>query len=111
MTVEIFARRLVPASQLDSAIEIVDSSGNPPTSCRSSGYPFAIINGELQENDPTPTEFDDKCVNDDMVLGVSQDSRLEFKPQTTGTYFVHVVDLRGDGRPDLNYELTLFGAD
>ena len=50
-------------------------------------------------------------MNDDINLGVIQDSRLEFKPSVTGTYYVHVVDLRGDGRPDLNYNLTLSGAD
>ena len=33
-----------------------------------------------------------------------------FSP-TTGTYYVHVADLRGDGRPDLLYELSLSGAD
>ena len=110
VTVEIFARRLVPASQLDSAIEIVDSSGTRPTTgCRSPDHPRDPIT--FAEIDPTPTDFDDECVNDDINLGVIQDSRLEFQPATTGTYFVHVVDLRGDGRPDLNYNLTLSGAD
>jgi hypothetical protein len=110
VTVEIFARRLVPASQLDSAIEIVDSRGTRPTTgCRSPDHPRDPIT--FAEIDPTPTDFDDECVNDDINLGVIQDSRLEFKPNATGTYYVHVVDLRGDGRPDLNYNLTLSGAD
>lgn len=110
VTVEITARRLASPSQLDSAIEIVDGSGTRPTTgCRSPDHPFDPI--AFAENDPTPTAFDDECVNDDISLGVLQDSRLEFQPTLTGTYFVHVVDLRGDGRPDLNYELTLSGAD
>ena len=29
----------------------------------------------------------------------------------TGTYFIRVRDFRGDGRPDLIYELSLSGAD
>lgn len=110
VTVEITARRLASPSQLDSAIEIVNSSGTRPTTgCRSPDRPRDPIT--FQEIDPTPTAFDDECVNDDISLGVVQDSFLEFKPSVTGTYYVHVVDLRGDGRPDLIYELTLSGAD
>jgi hypothetical protein len=110
VTVEITSRRLASPTQLDSAIEIVDSSGTRPTTgCRSPDRPFDFVNFVV--NDPTPNAFDDECVNDDIELGVTLDSRLEFRPQTTGTYYVHIVDLRGDGRPDLNYELTLSGAD
>jgi hypothetical protein len=113
VTVEITARRLASPSQLDSAIEIVDSSGTrPTTSCRSPDHP-------RDPNDPTnltvlpdpEMAFDDPCVCDDIDLGKVLDSRLEFRPSTTDTYYVHVVDLRGDGRPDLLYELSLSGAD
>ncbi|MBI4166496.1 MAG: pre-peptidase C-terminal domain-containing protein [Acidobacteria bacterium] len=112
VTVEITARRLPSPSQLDSAIEIQDSSGTRPTTgCRSPDHPFIIINGMPTVNDLTPNTFDDECADDDIVLGVSQDSKLEFQPSATGTYYVHVADLRGDGRPDLIYELSLSGAD
>jgi hypothetical protein len=111
VTIEITARRLVPPSQLDAAIEIQDGSGARPSLCRSPGYPFGVVNGDLEEDDPTPNEFDDACVNDDLNLGVVQDSFLEFQPTLPGTYYVRVLDLRGDGRPDLKYELALSGAD
>jgi hypothetical protein len=109
VTAEITARRLPSPSQLDSAIEIVDSAGSRPTTCRSPDRPRDPITFEVI--DPTPTAFDDECVNDDIIFGVLQDSKLEFQPSATGTFYVHVVDLRGDGRPDLIYELSLSGAD
>jgi hypothetical protein len=109
--VEITARRLPSPSQLDSAIEILDSNGNRPTRCKSPDHPrdpndpfnFTVL--------PDPeVDFDDPCVCDDIVLGKIQDSRLEFQPAASGTYYIRVVDLRGDGRPDLIYNLTLSGA-
>ncbi len=47
--------------------------------------------------------------NDDLMSGV-QDSRiLNFTLTNTGTYYIRVSDLRGDGRPDFIYELHLSG--
>ena len=110
ITVEITARRLASPSQLDSAIEIQDSAGSRPTNlCRSPDRPIDLVN--FREDDNTPLLFDDECVNDDLSLGTILDSRLEFQPSATGTYYIRVVDLRGDGRPDLIYDLTLSGAD
>jgi len=109
VTIEISARRLASPSQLDSVIEIQDSSGNRPSTCRSPDRPFNFTT--FAEDDPTPGDFDDECVNDDIVTASIQDSRLEFQPASGGTYYVRVLDLRGDGRPDLVYELTLNGAD
>ncbi len=108
---EIFAQRGSP-SQLDTAMEIVDSSGNRPNTCRSPDHPrdpndpynFTIL-------DLTPDAFDDPCACDDIELGVVRDSLLEFRPATSGTYYIHVVDLRGDGRPEFVYDLSLSGAD
>jgi hypothetical protein len=49
--------------------------------------------------------------NDDITSGL-QDSRiLGYLLQSTGTYYIRVSDLRGDGRPDFIYELHLSGAD
>jgi hypothetical protein len=110
--VEITAKRLASPSQLDSAIEIQDGAGNrPSTGCRSPDHPRDPTdpNNLTVLFDPE-VEFDDSCLCDDIDLGVIQDSRLEFRPGSTGTYYIHVVDLRGDGRPDLVYQLTLSGA-
>jgi hypothetical protein len=50
--------------------------------------------------------------NDDISLGVNVDSLISnFVLPSTGTYYIRVSDLRGDGRPDFLYELQLSGAD
>ncbi len=50
--------------------------------------------------------------NDDVTLVILQDSLIsDFELPYSGTYFVRVSDLRGDGRPDFIYELELSGAD
>ena len=49
--------------------------------------------------------------SDDITIGVNQDSLIEGYPLPyTGTYYLRVSDLRGDGRPDFIYELHLSGA-
>jgi hypothetical protein len=69
-------------NQLDTFLELLDSDCNRMTS------------------------------NDDIDLGVIQDSLISnFVLPYTGTYFIRVSDLRGDGRPDFPYELHLSGAD
>lgn len=114
VTVEILARGFQSSlpSRLDSVIEIQNSTGTRPTTgCRSPDHPLVFINGIPTVNDLTPNAFDDECVDDDIILGSNLDSLLEFQPSATGTYYVHVVDVRGDGRPDMIYELSLSGAD
>lgn len=68
------------------------------------------------------------ALNDDLVLGVHTDSEIQIGPTpfptsppsnsadkaapTTlppGTYFIRVRDYRGDGRPDMPYDLTVSG--
>jgi hypothetical protein len=50
--------------------------------------------------------------SDDVEMGVDQDSLIEdYGLPYTGTYYLRVSDLRGDGRPDFIYELQLSGAD
>jgi hypothetical protein len=49
--------------------------------------------------------------SDDIYLGISTDSKItNYKLSTTGTYYLRVSDMRGDGRPDFIYELDLSGA-
>ena len=68
------------------------------------------MNGVDGTDDPTPNDFDDNCINDDIVLGVIRDSRLEFRvppgPDPL-TFFIRVLGWRGDARPDLLYELVI----
>jgi hypothetical protein len=60
--------------------------------------------------------LDDTCAvltsNDDIILSVVYDSLIEnFVLPYTGTYYIRISDLRGDGRPDFIYDISLSGAD
>jgi hypothetical protein len=66
--------------------------------------------------DPFLELLDSACTrifySDDIDTGVNQDSLIpNFKLPVTGTYYIRISDLRGDGRPDFIYELHLSGAD
>ena len=88
ITAEIYAQRLslYPESGgtdvfLDSFLELLDSS------CSSIYY------------------------NDDIISGVSLDSVIaNYTLPVSGTYYLRISDLRGDGRPDFIYDLHLAGA-
>ncbi len=104
---------LTTPSPLDSVIEIVSDDTMPD------GARFlSACNDPSDDNlpppftsDPTPAGFDDDCVNDDINLGVVQDSRLEFRvPTGTTVFYVRVLDFRGDARPDLLYDIIISGA-
>jgi hypothetical protein len=113
VTVETFARRLMSTNLLDTVIEIVDGNGQRFQTCRDpgddnpGGFPIAP--------DPTPEAFDDSCMNDDIILGVINDSRLEFlvpgEEGSTVTFYVHVFDWSGHARPDMIYDLVISGVD
>lgn len=92
VTIETFAQRLeleTPPNPLtrdffaDTIVELLNSNCN-------------LVN---------PSAF-----NDDIDPGVIQDSLLTFTLTSSGTFFIRVRDFRGDGRPDLIYELRLSGA-
>jgi hypothetical protein len=97
VTIEIFAQRLDldgdPTnrdSYLDSVLELLDDT-----------CPDPVLNGTNA-----------LAFNDDITPMTLQDSRIQnFTLPKTGTYFIRVRDFRGDGRPDLIYDLTLSGAD
>jgi hypothetical protein len=89
VTIEIFAQRL-------------DLDGDPST--RDSWLDSVV---QLLDGSCSQLTF-----NDDIDPGVTQDSLIEnYTLPATGTYFIVVRDFRGDGRPDLIYELSLSGAD
>ena len=109
VTIEIFAQRLdldgdptTQDSYLDSIIELLDSS------CTSIAVnddidPTIIVDSRISVSS---TPFPPPC---------SYTPCGDIPPPTTsltytGTYYIRVRDLRGDGRPDLIYELSLSGA-
>jgi hypothetical protein len=119
--VEVMARRLSTFSGLDSVVEIVTDDGSPTGqrilgACQESGddpnATTGIVSGLDGSTDTTPLLFDDNCINDDIVLSQIRDSRLIYKVQSgKTTFYVRVLDWRGDARPDFIYELHIKNAD
>jgi len=52
-------------------------------------------------------------VNDDLTSPPTTDSAIDFQvsgaPSTATTFYIHVLDWRGDARPDMNYQLSVSG--
>lgn len=92
--VETFAQRSWGANTLDSVIELLDQNGTRLQTCGLSS-------------------FTSSCLNDD-IDATTLDSALDFKvPGTVGTqmtFYVHVLDWRGDARPDMQYYLNISGV-
>ncbi len=98
-TIEITAQRLTPkSSPLDSVIEIINAAGTRLTTCRTPANPAG--------------PFNEPCMNDDIITFLSTDSRLEFQVPAGPplTFFVRVLDFRGDARPDFIYTITITGV-
>ncbi len=100
--VETQSRGYRPSNPLDTVIEIVDGNSNRQTTCRQPG--------------DTSTNFTSACLNDDISISTSPfsaDSALDFKvpgfANTATTFYVHVLDWRGDARPDMTYGLQVSG--
>lgn len=89
VTVDINAQAI--GSPLDSVIEILAANGARLNTCVSPAFTSA-------------------CVHDDENLGVVLDSILQIQVSGPTTFFVHVVDFRGDARPDLLYDIVISGA-
>lgn len=102
VTVETFADRLTPPSPADTVIELLDSNGQRLTTCRTG---IAIVHG---------FSFIDPCLDDDIIGAASTDSKIQVllpgTPGTPVTFFVRVLDWRGDARPDFRYEISISGA-
>lgn len=77
-------------SPLDPVIELVDANGTVLSSCGAA--------------------FDEDCVQDDEELGVLLDPVLTAQVNGAITFFVHVVDFRGDARPDFLYDIVISGV-
>ncbi|HET9742523.1 MAG TPA: Ig domain-containing protein [Terriglobales bacterium] len=97
---ETMAKRLQQNNSLDTVIEIVDGNGVRLGTCRQPG--------------DTSTTFTSSCINDDISANPHvQDSALDFQvpgPATSPTaFYIHVLDWRGDARPDMTYNLTISG--
>jgi hypothetical protein len=101
VTIEIKAQRLSPPSPLDSVLELVDANNNRLSLCSNPPlYPFG--------------PYTNPCLNDDLPQGGSTDSILVLQMPASNsgplTFYAHVLDWRGDARPDFIYTITVTGA-
>jgi len=99
--VETLAQRLPFANLIDTVMEIVDGNGTRLSACRLPGA--------------TTTAYTSSCINDDIGGNpYTLDSALDFQvpgaPSTPTTFYVHVLDWRGDARPDMLYNLSVNGV-
>jgi large repetitive protein len=84
----------------DPVLEIVDGNNSRLGTC----------------NQPNGTStFSSACINDDSTTdGSSLDSALDLKvpgpASSATTFYVHVLDFRGDARPDMRYQLYVNGV-
>lgn len=94
VTVDINARSI--NSPLDSVIEIVNAAGTRLTTC---------------DLPPFASTFASICVDDDEdTANGLLDSLLRVQVSSATTFYVHVVDFRGDARPDLKYTISISGV-
>ena len=98
--VETFAKRSNPNNPLDTVIEIVDGNGVRLGTCRQPG--------------DTSNNFTSSCINDDISANPHvQDSAIDYQVpgtnSTSASFYVHVLDWRGDARPDMVYSLDISG--
>jgi len=90
VTIDIDAQFI--GSPLDSVIEIVNASGVQLQAC------------------DIPVEFISPCESDDEIPFENVDSFLQIQMVGGTTVYVHVVDFRGDARPDLKYNIKISGV-
>jgi hypothetical protein len=97
---ETFAQRLTPQSPLDTVIELTDANGARLQTCNTFGPEGAFFS---------------PCMNDDNPNAFGEtDSILFFQVPSTATgpvtFYVKVLDFRGDARPDMVYSIAVDGA-
>jgi hypothetical protein len=98
--VETTAARLLPPTPLDTVIEIIDANGARLQTCNTFGPQGAFLS---------------PCMNDDIDTFIGNtDSILFFQAPSNATgpvtFYVKVLDFRGDARPDMVYSITVDGA-
>ena len=78
-------------SPLDPVVEFVDANGFRLGTC-------------------VPPDYNSSCMNDDWVPGSNLDSYLHIRLSGPSTFYVRVLDWRGDARPDLTYQIVINGV-
>jgi hypothetical protein len=99
--VETFATRGCCGLPTDTVLEVVDGNNSRLASCN--------------QPEGTTVNFSSPCINDDLssdgsVLDSALDVKVPGPANTPTTLYVHVLDWRGDARPDMRYSLWVNGV-
>lgn len=92
--VETYAQRSWGADALDSVLEILDGNGTRLQACTAPGYTSPCLNDDI----------------DSTTLDSALDMKAPGNAGTQTTFYVHVLDWRGDARPDMQYYLNISGV-
>jgi hypothetical protein len=98
---ETWAQRFFSGDPVDTVMEIVDGNNVRLATCQQPGS--------------ASNTFTSSCINDDIGGNpYTLDSALNFQvpgpANTSTTFYVHILDWRGDARPDMSYSLHVSGA-
>lgn len=93
--VETIAQRGFGVGNLDTVIELLNQSGTRLQTCGAPSYNSACLNDDLN------TETTDSAL----------DLLLSGPAGTEQTFYLRVLDWRGDARPDMQYYLSISGVD
>jgi arylsulfatase A-like enzyme len=111
LTVDVSPQRGAKAIPMDSVVTVTDGDGRPLETCRDPEDDHAAIPGSA---DPTPDNFDDVCINDDISPGVQTDSQLEILVPGEGhspvELFIRVSEWNGRTGPGLKYQIAVRGS-
>jgi hypothetical protein len=97
VSVNVLAQRLSPSSPLQGVLTILDGNGQVLQTCNQPGF-IASFNNPCM-SDQTPAEF----TFDPMLT-------VQVPGSGTQTIYLRVLDWRGDARPDMAYQVIVFGA-
>jgi hypothetical protein len=92
--VETFAQRSYFADSLDTVIEVLAQNGSRMSACEPPAYTSSCLNDDI----------------DDTTVDSALDVKVPGPSNATATLYVHVLDWRGDARPDMRYNLNITGV-
>lgn len=97
VSVNILAERISPSSPLQGVLTILDSNGQVLQTCNQPGL---------------VASFNNPCMSDQTFAEFTLDPMLtvQIPGSVTRTLYLRVLDWRGDARPDMAYQMVVYGA-
>src|ERR1051326_1930152 len=97
VSVNVLAERLSPSSPLQGVLTILDGNGQVLQTCNQPGL---------------VASFNNPCTSDETYAEFTLDPMLTVQVPGSGTktIYLRLLDWRGDARPDMAYQMVVFGA-